>query len=157
MKEWNLTINTGNDTAKITINNIINELELYASESGHYCLDIHSNFPSEAVCVLFSVKTLTKLEKVKASEHLHCQYCQPPFSFLKKVLSVFDEKDTEFLDILEEYSKNCIVCKRYKPTIPKPVVGNLFNPDTMKFIIIVSIDLKQRKDKLIIYMIDVVT
>ena len=66
-------------------------------------------------------------------------------------------KKTEFLDILGKYSKNCIVCKRYKPTIPKPVAGNLFNPDTMKFIIIVSIDLKQRKDKLIIYMIDVVT
>ena len=73
------------------------------------------------------------------------------------MLSVFDKKDTEFLDILEEYSKNCIVCKRYKPTIPKPAVENLFNPDKMKFNNIVSIDLKQCKDKLIIYMIDVVT
>ena len=66
------------------------------------------------------------------------------------MLSVFDEKDTEFLDILEEYSKNCIVCKRYKPTIPKPGVRNFFNPDKMKFNSIISIDLKQHKDKLII-------
>ena len=43
-------------------------LELYTSESGHYFLDIHSNFPSEAVCLLFSVKTLIKSEKVKAAE-----------------------------------------------------------------------------------------
>ena len=144
MKEWNLTINTGNDTAKIMINNIVKELELYTSESGHYCLDIHSNFPSEAVCVLFSVKTLTISEKVKAAKHLNHQYCHPPFSLLKKVLSVFDEKDTEFLDILEEYSENSIVCKRYKPNIPKSVVVNLFNPDKMKFNNIVSIDLEQR-------------
>ena len=72
------------------------------------------------------------------------------------MLSVFDE-DTEFLDILEEYSKNCIVCKRCMPTIPKPAIGNLFNQDKIKCNNIVSIDLKQRKDKLIIYIIDVVT
>ena len=72
------------------------------------------------------------------------------------MLSVFDE-DTKFLDILEEYSKNCIVCKRYMPTIPKPAIGNLFNQDKIKCNNIVSIDLKQRKDKLIIYIIDVVT
>ena len=96
MKEWNLTINTGNDTAKITINNIVNELELYTSESGHYCQDIHSNSPSEAACVLFSVKTLTKLENVKAAEHLHHYYSHQAFSFLKKVLIVCDEKDRIF-------------------------------------------------------------
>ena len=133
MKEWNLTINTGNDAAKITTNNIVKELELYTSKSGHYCLDNHSNYPLGAICVLFSVKALTKSEKVKAVEHLHRQYCYPPFSFLKKVLSVFDEKDTKPLDILEEYSKNCIVCKRCKQTIPKPAKN------------IVSIDLKQQR------------
>lgn len=75
MTELNLTISTGYDTAKITINNTAKELELYTSESRHYCLDIHSNFLSESVCVLFS-------EKQKAAEHIHGQYCRPPFSFL---------------------------------------------------------------------------
>ena len=41
--------------------------------------------------------------------------------------------------------------------IPKPAIGNLFDPDKMKFNQIVRIDLKQRNDKLIIYMIDAVT
>ena len=49
------------------------------------------------------------------------------------------------------------ICKRYKPTFPKPAVGNLIDPDKMKFNQIVSIDLKQWKDRWIIYMIDVVT
>ena len=63
----------------------------------------------------------------------------------------------KFLHILEKHSNNCIVCKRYKPTIPKPAVGNLFDPDKMKFNQIVSIDLKHKNYKLIIYMIDIVT
>ena len=43
----------------------------YALNSGHYYLDVHLNFPSEAVCVLFSAKTFSKSEKVRAAvEHL---------------------------------------------------------------------------------------
>ena len=74
MKEWNLTISTVNDTAKLTVNNVVKELKLYTSDGEKYCLDIHSTFPSEAGCVLFLVKTLSKSEKVKAAEHLHRQY-----------------------------------------------------------------------------------
>ena len=57
--------------------------------------------------------------------------------------SVFNEKDDEFLNILEKYSNCCSVCKRFKPTLPKPAVGNLFDPDKIKFNQVVSIDLKQ--------------
>ena len=138
MKEWNLTISTVNDTAKLTVNNVVKELKLYTSDGEKYCLDIHSTFPSEAGCVLFSVKTLSKSEKVKAAEHLHRQYCHQTFNFLINVLSASDEKDTKFFRNSWRIFKNGIVYKIYKPTIPKPAVENLFNPDKMKFKNIVS-------------------
>ena len=47
------------------------------------------------------------------------------------------------MNILEKYSNCCFVCKRFKPTLPKPAVGNLFDPDKIKFNQVVSIDLKQ--------------
>ena len=63
-------------------------------------------------------------------------------AFLKKILSVFNEKDDEFLNILEKYSNCWSVWKRFKPTQPKPAVGNLFDPDKMKVNKLVSIGLK---------------
>ena len=77
------------------------------------------------------MKDLSTHEKKIAAAKLHHQYCHAPFAFLKKVLSVFNEKDDEFLNILEKYSNCCSVCKRFKPTLPKPAVGNLFDPDKM--------------------------
>ena len=49
------------------------------------------------------------------------------------------------------------MCKLYKPAVPKPAVGNLFDPEKMEFNQMVSIDLKERNGRLILYMIDVVT
>ena len=60
------------------------------------------------------------------------------------------------MNILEKYSNCCSVCKRFKPTLPKPAVVNLFDPDKIRFNQVVSIDLKQyRKNGF--YLIDVVT
>lgn len=52
MKGWNLTINTENNIAKLTVNSVVEELELYTSDKEHYCLALHLNFPSEAVKTL---------------------------------------------------------------------------------------------------------
>ena len=41
--------------------------------------------------------------------------------------------------------------------MPRPAVGNLFDPEKMKFNEIVTIDLKERNGKFIMYMIDVIT
>ena len=48
-------------------------------------------------------------------------------------------------------------CQLYAPTIPKPAVGNLFDPDKTNFNEIVSLDLKHRNTKMILYMIDIGT
>ena len=105
---------------------------------------IQPNFPLKAISVMFSVAHLPKETKVSVAERLHRQFCHPPYQFLKKVLMNFDEVDTELLEALEKYSSDCTVCKRYKPTISKSAVGNLFDPQKMKFNQMVSIDLKER-------------
>ena len=156
MKQWNLTINIGHDIAEFIVNDKLKEIEWYTSASGLCCVNIQPCFPIDAMNVLFSVKREKAREKAQAAETLHHQFCHPPFTFLKKVLHNYDEVDNEFLHILEKHSNNFIVCKHYKSAKHNPAVGNLFDPDKMKFNQIVSIDLKQR-NKLIIYMIDVIT
>ena len=81
-------------------------------------------------------------EKVKTSESTFKFGGGRILAFLKKNFSVFNEKDDEFLNILEKYSNCWSVWKRFKPTQPKPAVGNLFDPDKMKVNKLVSIGLK---------------
>ena len=57
--------------------------------------------------------------------------------------------DDEFLSALRDMSENCVVCKRFKPSMPKPAVGSLLDPETAKFNEMVTADLKVRNGKLI--------
>jgi len=157
MKSWDVTICTRNDTAEFTLNDVKKNVELFTSPSGHWCVNVQPGFPEEVVDIMFSVQEMTPQEKESAAKRIHRQFCHPPFEFLKKVLNILDNPDKEFIDILKRHSEKCLVCKRYKPTIPRPAVGNLFDPDKMKFNEVVSIDLKQRNGKWIIYLIDMVT
>ena len=153
MKNWYLVINASDNTAEFNLNGERKHVELFTSKSGHWWIEIKPNFPLEAISVAY----LSKEEKVSVAECLHRQFCHPWHQFLKKVLMNFGEVDKELLGALEKYSSNCIVCRRYKPTIPKPAVGNSCDPEKMKFNQMVSIDLKERNGRLILYMIDVVT
>ena len=72
------------------------------------------------------------------------------------IVAGIGDVDEEFIDILKQHIDGCKTCQLYAPTIPKPAVGNLFDPDKMNFNEIVSLDLKHRNTKMILYMIDVV-
>ena len=136
MKNWHLVINASDDTEEFTINGERKHVELFTSKSGHWCIEIQPNFPLEAISVMFSVAHLSKEEKclLLNAERLHRQFCHPPYQFLTKILISFGEVHTELLEALEKYSSDCTVCKRYKPTIPKPAVGNLFDPEKINLI-----------------------
>ena len=73
---------------------------------------------------------LSTHEKKIAAANLLLQICTICFS--EKVLSVCNDKDDEIPNILEKYSNSCYVCKCFKLTLPKPAVGNLFDPDKME-------------------------
>ena len=145
---------TGNDSAELTINTITHKVELYTSSGWHFCLNIQPSFPIEAINSLFSTINLSQMEKCSVVARILRQFCHPSFEFLKKVLSVFNEVDHEFLSVLEKYCKNCDICNRYKPTIPWPAVGNLYDPSKLTFNSIVTVNLKEWKGKYIIYIID---
>ena len=53
MKQWNFTIFTGNDSAELTIDTITHKVELYTLSGEHWCLNIQSSFPIEAINSLF--------------------------------------------------------------------------------------------------------
>ena len=125
------------------------------STSGHWC--VQPSFPLDAVDVLFTTKGMTGNDKRNAARRLHRQFCHPPYEFLRKVLSSLDECDREFLYHLKAISQECMVCKRYKPTNSRPAVGNLFDPEKLQFNQVVSIDLKERNGRYILYIIDIVT
>ena len=57
IKQWNLTIDTGNDTAEFIVNDKLNEVEWYTSASTLNCFKIQPYFPIDAMNVIFSVKT----------------------------------------------------------------------------------------------------
>ena len=71
MKQWNFTIFTGNDSAELTINTIINKVELYTSSGGHWCLNVQPSFPIEAINSLFSTINLSRKEKCSVAAHIH--------------------------------------------------------------------------------------
>jgi len=100
MKEWNVLINTGDDTAEITINSVKNNVELFNAPSGHWCINIQPGFPVEVVGVMFSVKEMSREQKTHAAKQIHRQFCHPTFEFMKKVLSGLNDPDKEFLNIL---------------------------------------------------------
>ena len=85
------------------------------------------------------MKDLSSHEKKIAAAKNSRPYSHLNFAFLKK--------DKDVFNILEIYSNSCSVCKRFKPTLPKPAADNLFDPDKMKLNQAVSIDLKQYKSK----------
>ena len=93
IKKWNLNINKDNDTAHFIINNKKKNVELYTPASGHWCINIQPCLHTDSVNVLFSMKDLSTHEKKIAPAKLHCQYCHLSFAFLKKVISLFNEKD----------------------------------------------------------------
>lgn len=89
--------------------------------------------------------------------NLQCQFCHPPLVILKKVLLNFDDTNNELSENSETHSKSCLAYKHYQTTIPELAVCNLLDPLKMSFNRIVSINLRQRNDKLFIYMIGVIT
>ena len=155
MNNSHLVINASDDTAEFTINGERKHVELFTSKSGLWYIEIQPNSPLEAISVMFSVALLSKEEEVYVAERLHRQFSHPSYQFLKKVLMNFGQVDKELLEAVEKYSSDCIVCKRYKSTIPKPAVGNLFNHEKMKFNQMAS-NLKERNGRSILYMFDVV-
>ena len=156
MRQWGLIINTKTETTELMLNGSRKIVDLCTSKSGHWCLSLQSPLSIMNACEsYFSVASLSRAEKKNAAIHVHRQFCHPPYRFLEKVLkSMSNVVDEEFLVFLKAHSEECLVCKRYKRSLPKPAVGNFIDPEKACFNDVVTADLKHRNGRLILYMID---
>ena len=156
MKKWDLIIYTAKEIAELTIDGKKGVVELFTARSNHWCIPIQPcNVSLEAVTTLFTVSGMSSNEKKKAAKIIHHQFCHLSYDFMEKVLKDVGANEKEFLSELKKYSNECETCQRYKRTMPRPAVGNLFDPEKMNFNELISIDLKERNSKFIMFMIDV--
>ena len=134
MKKWDLIIYTAKEIAELTIDGKKGVVELFTARSNHWCIPIQPcNVSLEAVTTLFTVSGMSSNEKKKAAKIIHRQFCHLSYDFMEKVLKDVGANEKEFLSELKKYSNECETCQRYKRTMPRPAVGNLFDPEKMNF------------------------
>lgn len=82
---------------------------------------------------------------------LHKQFSHPPPHKLKQLVRDSGVEERDILDKIDEVSSECIICKRYKRTPPRPVVGF---PLASSFNETVAFDLKFFDGQIVLHMID---
>ena len=129
MKKAEINIDFSTDTVRI----FGQKQKLLFTSSGHYCIPIGKHIESNENLastnernnlILYGEWTKKSFEeKIKAMEKLHRQFSHAPFKRLKNLLLDTGLNDAEMYNILEEVSNSCKLCKRYKKTPSRPIVG----------------------------------
>ena len=135
---------------------------MVCTANGHYAipiskssLDINTDsYAAESSIVLFADEETR--DKKAIAKKLHTQFCHPSARRLTKFVESSGAEDKELIRAIEEVSKSCDICKRYKKTIPRPVVTF---PLASTFNETVAMDLKTYKNNSIyfIHIIDHLT
>ena len=93
-------------------------------------------------------------EKVKVIEKLHRQFAHPTAKSLKAIMKNAEVFDDECSTLIDDLSRKCEVCKRFKKTPSRPVVCL---PMAKEFNEVVAIDLKTFRDVYFIHFSDLHT
>lgn len=153
MKKAKVKLDLENDCATIFGETV----ELQCTSSGHYCVPIvETTMPiGDTVEALLSVDERSTEENRKRIEKLHKQFAHPTAQKLKYLLEDADVSDKTTLDLVDDVVSKCEVCKQYKKTPPRPVVGL---PLAKEFNEVVALDLKEWKSGIyFLHIIDVAT
>ena len=130
-------------------------VDLQCTSSGHYSLPINkTEIPIQPnFHVLFSDQADS--EKTKTVEKLHKQFGHPSIHRLKSLFRDAGIEDKVILDLVDEVSKSCEVCKRFTKTPARPVVSL---PMATEFNEAVAMDLKVWRPNLyFLHLIDIAT
>ena len=136
-----------------------NEIKLFCTKSGHYCIPI-SVIGLEDTNVVLHAQNLygySSREKKSKALKLHRQFAHASYEKLHKLLTESGCKDREFEECLKQVCSECPVCQKYKRPPLRPVVG-LRLAD--RFNKVVCIDLKEfnkEKGEWILHRIDSAT
>ena len=124
MKKIGVVLDFKRDIAIINKQNI----DLYCTSTGHYCLPLTSCDldveVAQIVLHLEKVADMDKKTKLKKARKLHTQFAHPVKEKLVKLVeqaAEFDDK--EFKDCIAEVSDNCPICLKYKRQPLRPVVS----------------------------------
>lgn len=127
-------------------------LKLECTSSGHYSIPLIE--PSAEV-VYFSMDGESDESKIKKVTKLHKQMAHPSESGLLRLLNDAGMKGESYKQIVHDISSNCITCKRFRKTPPRPAVCL---PLAHDFNEVVVMDLKQwSKNVYFLHMIDAAT
>lgn len=147
--------------AKAKLNFEDDKIELFGEEqpmvctsSGHYAIpitkssaNINKEGSAESNIVLFANEDTR--DKKATAKKLHTQFCHPSAKRLIKLVESSGSEDRELVQAIEEVSSSCDICKRYKKTIPRPVVTF---PFASEFNETVAMDLKIYKNNSIYFL-----
>ena len=149
MKRMGFKLNMENDTLEVNGRSI----ELESTSSGHYYIPLKEcEVKIEKVHMVIEQKT--KKEKEVMIRKLHRQFAHPSAKSLKAIMSNADALDDECARLIEDISKKCEVCMRFKKTPARPAVCL---PLARQFNDVVAMDLKQYGDVYFIHFIDLFT
>ena len=153
LKRANSKLDFSNDK----INILGEQVPIHISNSGHYCISLSrtTNCTTRDTEKIFFTSPVvtgdTTGNKTKVLK-LHKQFAHPAPEKLKKLIRNSGSDDPDVYRLVDEISKNCDVCKKFKPTPLRPAVGF---PVASSFNETVAMDLKSMGNNLyILHMID---
>ena len=134
----------------LQVKKIGKSLHLDSTETGHYKLPL---LAVEEVNIADLPSQNTE-KKRKSIEKLHKAFFHPGSKSLKDLFKNAGEFDKEMEKMVDEISKKCEFCLRYRKARPKPIVSM---PMAKKFNDIVAMDLKHHENIYFIHFIDLFT
>ena len=148
MKRAGIQLQTATDTA-VVLGQTVN---LSFTSCGHYCLPLIEE-------ELVDVKTVEEVLRVSIPEgekkrmllKLHRQFAHPSNQKLIELLKNAKCWEKDYACLLEEISKKCDICTRFKKTPSRPIVCL---PMAKRFNQIVAMDLKKWGNNWICYFVD---
>ena len=124
MKKGDVIINTKENRATV----LGEEVELIETSSGHLCLPLTDKLLDgdtwdHIVLNATSITQCTREQKKQKAMKLHKQFSHPSKErLLQLVKRSKGFKDKEFLELIEECSETCSICKQFKRPSLRPVV-----------------------------------
>lgn len=152
MKTAKVTLDLENDRATIFGKSI----DLQCTSSGHYCVPLGGvHTETETFDVMFTMKEQSFNEQKKIISKLHKQFAHPSSQRLITLLKDAGAHTDLTNKLVEELTRNCETCQKYKKTPARPVTCM---PLAKEFNEVVAMDLKEWKPgTYFLHLIDLAT
>lgn len=156
MKQMGIALDMGNDTA--TING--KQLEVNTTSAGHFIVSLFGgNDDIDDKQVMEEVMAVQLIDgdderKLKLLTKIHRQFAHRPKDVFVNLLKTAGQWDSSFSPLIDKIINGCEGCILRKRNMDRPAVAMAMAND---FNQVLSLDLKIRGDKIILYMIDVFT